>query len=79
MVEDMKEYEEQVEEENFYKLKLFTYPDLKNPSTIFDFEDIENEESFLVLCAKAKPNDENRQEDTCFVWHGSEHDVSPDE
>ena len=44
-----------------------------------DFEDIENEDSFLVLCARAKPDDDNRKEDTCFVWQGLEHDVSPDE
>ena len=62
-----------------YKAKLFTYPDVQNPSAIFDFEDIENDDSFLVLCARAKPGDENREEDTAYVWHGNEHDVAPEE
>jgi hypothetical protein len=79
MVEDMREYEEQVEEEHLYKPKLFTYPDVQNPSAIFDYEDIENDDSFLVLCARAKPNDENRTEDIAFVWHGAEHGVDPDD
>lgn len=58
---------------------MFQYPDWQKPSAIFDFEDIENDEVLLVLCARAKPDDTNRSEDICFVWHGSEHDVTPDE
>jgi hypothetical protein len=76
---EIEEYREQLAEESLYKPKLFAYPDLKHPSTIFDFEDIENEEQFLVLCVRAKPGDQSRTEDTCYVWHGTEHEVSRDE
>jgi hypothetical protein len=55
---------------------LFSYPD-DQPIGVFDFDELENEEALLVLCARAKPDDEdlNRREDLCFVWHGCEHDV----
>lgn len=56
----MDEYESMVEEEKIYKAKLFQYPDWKNPSAIFDYEDIENDDVVLVLCANAKPDDEFR-------------------
>ena len=75
----MDEYEDIVAEEKLYKVKLFQYPDWEKPSAIFDFEDLENEEVLLVLCAKAKPGDEMRQDDNVFVWHGCEHDVSQEE
>lgn len=75
----MNEYEDIVAQEKLYKVKLFQYPDWQKPSAIFDFEDLDNEEVLLVLCAKAKPGEEMRSEDTLFVWHGSEHDVSKEE
>ena len=78
-MKQMNEYEDLVAEEKQYKVKLFQYPDWEHPSAIFDFEDLDNEELLLVLCAKAKPGDEMRQEDTVFVWHGCEHDVQQDE
>jgi hypothetical protein len=33
----------------------------------------------LVLCAKAKPEDDNRQENMVYVWHGGEHQVDQEE
>jgi hypothetical protein len=79
VVKMMNEYEDQVAEEQLYKVKLFQYPDWQKPSAIFDFEDLDNEEVLLVLCARSKPGDEMRKEDTVFVWHGNEHDVSQEE
>lgn len=75
----MEEYDKIVQEEHQYKAKLFQFPDWQKPTAIFDFEDLENDEVLLVLCARAKLGDDKRAEDICFVWHGSEHDVSPDE
>ena len=72
----MNDYDDMLVEEQIYKAKLFQYPDWEKPSAIFDYEDIENEEVLQVLCARAKPDDEFRQEDTAFVWHGAEHEVS---
>lgn len=56
----MNEYDSLVAEEQQYKVKLFQYPDWQHPSAIFDFEDLDNEEVVLVLCARAKLDDENR-------------------
>jgi hypothetical protein len=33
----------------------------------------------LVLCANAKPDDEYRQSDTAFIWHGADNDVEEEE
>jgi len=49
-----------------------------------DFEDLENDETFMVLCARAKPDELSeepnlRKEDMVFVWHGAQHTVSQDE
>lgn len=79
MVHQMEEYKKSVDQESLYKPKLFTYPDHETPVGVFDFEDLENEESLLVLCARAKPSDSKRREDVAYVWHGSAHEVSRDE
>lgn len=75
----MNDYDNMLVEEQIYKAKLFQYPDWEKPSAIFDYEDIENEEVLLVLCARSKPDDEFRQEDTAFVWHGAEHEVGQED
>ena len=74
----MDEYERQVQEEQHYKPKLFTWPDWKTPSAIFDFEDLENDETFMVFCVRAKPAEleGGRKDDMVYVWHGSHHLVS---
>lgn len=79
MTEEANEYAEQVKTENLYKPKMFYYNDWQNPTPIFDFEDIENDENFLVLCARAVPNNKTRAEDTVYVWHGLGHDVASNE
>ena len=58
-----------------YKARLFQYPDSVTSSAIFDEEDLESDQ-LLVLCAKAKPEDETRLEDTVYVWHGLDHQVT---
>ena len=60
VVKQKDEYEDLLAEENIYEPKLFTYPDHKVPSAVFEYDDLDNEESLLVLCARAKPDDENR-------------------
>lgn len=74
----MDEYEVQVAQEKQYKAKLFTYPDWQGPSAIFDFEDLENDETFMVLCVRAKTDEEHRKTDVVYVWHGANHEVSQD-
>ena len=75
----MNEYDSLVAQEQQFKVKLFQFPDWERPTAIFDYEDLENEEVLLVICARAKPDDENRLEDTVYIWHGSEHEVDPEE
>jgi hypothetical protein len=71
----MDEYENQVAEENLFRARLFQYPDCQTSSAIFDFEDLENQDSFLVLCVRARPEDEHRKQDLAYVWQGSEHTI----
>ena len=48
----MDEYEDQLQEEKIYKPKLYTYPDWEKPVAVFDFEELENEDTMLVLCVR---------------------------
>lgn len=66
----MDEYKDQVSQEKFYKAKLYQYPEHGQPSTVFDFDDLENEQALLVLCARAEPENENRMVEQVFVWSG---------
>lgn len=50
------------------KPKLFTFPEWDSPVAVFDFEELENEESMLVLCVKKAEQMENRDEHVCYVW-----------
>lgn len=75
----MNDYDNMLIEEQLYKAKLFQYPDWEQPSAIFDYEDLENDEVLQVLCARAKPDDEFRQENVAFIWHGAEHEVEQQE
>jgi len=68
----MDEYKDQVDHEKFYKPKLYQYPEHGQPSTVFDFDDLENDQALLVLCARAEPDNENRETDQVFVWQGFE-------
>ena len=79
MTQQIDEYEKYRIEEQHYKAKLFTYPDWQSPSGIFDEEDLDNHEMFMVLCARSKPDEIERQDNLVFVWHGSEHDISQEE
>lgn len=78
IVKLMDEYEDQVAEEQLYKVRLFQFPDCVTSSAIFDEEDLESD-ALLVLCANSKPDDDNRQQDTVYVWHGADHSVSKDQ
>ena len=79
MIKQMDEYEMMLAEEQLFKVKLFTYPDWQTPSAIFDYEDLENDDTIMVLCVKAKKDEEHRQQDTVYVWHGADHKVSQEQ
>lgn len=40
---------------------------------------MENDDTFMVLCVRAKKDEEHRQQDTVYVWHGAEHKVSQEQ
>ena len=42
---------------------------------VFDFEDLENTESMLVLCVRKSPGEQYRDEDVCYVWKGQDFDI----
>ena len=48
----MEVYKDEVMQEKIMKPKLFNYPDWDSPVAVFDFEDLENTETMLVLCVR---------------------------
>ena len=48
----MDQYKDEVSREKLLKPKLFYYPDWNSPVAVFDFEELENTESMLVLCVR---------------------------
>lgn len=74
----MDEYEDQVAQEQLYKARLFQYPDSVTSSAIFDEDELESDQ-LLVLCAKAKPEDDSRQQNNVYVWHGMDHQVNEEQ
>ena len=75
MVQQMDQYRDQVDQEKWLKPKLFSYPEWDSPVAVFDFEDLENTESMLVLCVRKSPGEEYRDEDVCYVWKGQDFDM----
>ena len=71
----MNDYRDEVDQEKWLKAKLFNYPEWDSPVAVFDFEELENTESFLVLCVRKAPGQEYRDEHTCYVWRGPDFDV----
>lgn len=67
----MNEYQQEIDQEKFLKPKLYQFPEYGQPSAVFDFDDLENEEVLFVLCCRKEPGNENRSEHTAFVWRGS--------
>lgn len=63
-------YQNEVELEQALKPKLYYYPETDKPTTIFDFEELENQDAMLVLCVRQDPECEHRQTHTCYVWKG---------
>lgn len=68
VVLQMQNYKEEVREEQYYKPRLFTYPDFSKSATIFD-EDEQQENAFLVLCVRAH-EEKDIEEDSVYVWRG---------
>jgi hypothetical protein len=52
----MQNYREEVDNEKQYKPRLYTYPDHQQSSTVFDFDDLQDEQ-MLVLCVRANPSE----------------------
>lgn len=42
---------------------------------MFDFEDLENTETMLVLCVRKDLGEEYRDENVCYVWVGPDFDI----
>ena len=69
----MKTYRDEVQEEQFYKPRLFTYPDFSKSSTVFDDDDLQLETALLVLCVR-EHIEKDIEQDTVHVWRGHEFD-----
>jgi hypothetical protein len=62
----MQDYKVEVGNEQFYKPRLFTYPDLNNSTAVFEFEDL-SDDLMVIVCARARP-DESDSIDAIYVW-----------
>lgn len=40
----MQNYKEEVDKEKFYKPRLYTFPDSQTSNTVFDYDDLQNED-----------------------------------
>jgi hypothetical protein len=70
----MQDYREIVSNEQQFKPRLFTYPNAKDSSTVFDLDDLQ-ETAFVVLCVRSNP-DEGIDEEALHIWKGP--DFEPD-
>lgn len=73
VVNQMQEYKDSVEQEKKMKPRLFTYPQIEESSTVFDYEDL-MEDQFLVLCVRPQFNVPGHEHDShrVFIWRGPE-------
>jgi hypothetical protein len=54
-----------------FKPRLFTYPDYSKSNTVFDSDDLEQQDALLILCVRANP-ELDIEEDAVYVWKGYE-------
>ncbi len=73
----MQTYKDEVQEEQYYKPRLFTYPEFKKSSTVFDQDDLEQENTFMVLCVREQP-DRNVDQDTVYIWKSPDFEEDED-
>ena len=63
----MQTYKDEVSKEQYFKPRLFTYPDFVKSSTIFDQDDLEQENVLLLLCVREQP-EKDIERDTVYLW-----------
>lgn len=74
----MQSYKDEVSKEQQYKPRLFTYPDFSKSNTVFDDDDLQQENALLVLCVRAANSEDEDdcgtgpEEDTIHIWKGHE-------
>jgi hypothetical protein len=69
----MQTYKDEVSQEQFYKPRLFTYPDFSKSSTVFDQDDLEQENVMFLLCVREQP-EKDIDQDTVYVWKSPDFD-----
>jgi hypothetical protein len=55
VVTQMQTYKDEVSQEQFFKPRLFTYPDFSKSNTVFDQDDLEQENVMFLLCVRKQP------------------------
>ena len=72
----MKDYKDIVQNEKQFKPRLFIYPNVEQSQTVFDMDDL-SEENFLLLCIKANPEED--LEDQLYLWKGPDFEAQEEE
>jgi hypothetical protein len=55
VVTQMQTYKDEVSKEQHLKPRLFTYPDFSKSNTVFDQDDLEQENVMFLLCVRKRP------------------------
>ena len=71
----MNDYKDEVNNEQKFKPRLYTYPISDESAAVFDSDELA-EEAFLVLCVRAHPSLPGREKNLVYVWAGFEFDES---
>ena len=74
MVVQVEEYRDQVSQEQFFKPRLYTYPDVTQSVAVFDDEELVPNQ-LLVLCVRANP-DKDILKNSLYIWTGEEFESS---
>lgn len=71
----MHDYRQEVDNEKYYKARLYTFPDAQASQTVFEFDDL-TPDQMVILCVRAQPDKEDRENDVMFIWTGEDFEQS---
>jgi len=75
MVYEQEEDIREIEETRKYKPHFYTYPDSKDPITVFDLEALEVEDAYYILCIRQ----EHEAVDEMHIWRGPDFDKATED
>ena len=65
----MQNYRDELSREQMFKPRLYTFPDFSKSSTVFDYDDLQQEDALMVVCVRAETDTDK---DRVYIWKGHE-------